>query len=86
MTIETVTGAALVGWGLWTQRQRLSGLLPALAQLLPSKIDDEPTGSDDFEAFQQLQRRAARLQSPEASECLRKALVPLFGGEDGGPT
>jgi len=46
---------------------------------LPSVDIGLDNDDDDFKAYQQLQRRAIKLNRPLAAECLEKSLVPLFG-------
>lgn len=82
MQIEALAGAGIAAWGLWKFWPKLKGWLTVAADVVDDVVDTTPTDStaSDFAAFNQLLDRARRLESAEAQQCLRNALVPLFGG------
>lgn len=81
MNWQTLAAVGCVLYAVYTYWPKIKRLMPSLPQVISTGGDESPSDGSDFDAYQQLQRRAARLHSAEAQRCLQNVLVPLFGGK-----
>lgn len=76
MNTQWLMIGALVAYAAYVFWPSIKKLIPSLPKM---NLTGPPSSASDFEAFEQLQRRALKLNSDEAMKCLQSALVPLFG-------